>query len=121
MRETSVVARRITLAQVRRIALALPAVEEGTSYGTTAFKVRGKLFLRLRDDDSTLVVKIDRDERAALIVSAPKIYSVTDHYVNYPWILVSLAEIGVAELEERVTEAWRLTAPAKLRAEFDAG
>jgi hypothetical protein len=113
--------RRITLDQIRRIALSLPDVEEGTSYGTPAFKVRGKLFLRLRDEDTTLVVKVDRDEREALVVSAPKIYSVTEHYLNYPWILVSLADIGIADLEERVTEAWRLTAPAKLRAEFDAG
>jgi hypothetical protein len=115
------VARRITLEQVRRIALALPEAEEGTSYGTPAFKVRGKLFLRLREDGTTLVVKIDRDERAALIVSAPKIYSVTDHYLNHPWILVSLENVGIAELEERATEAWRLTAPAKLRNQFDAG
>ena len=114
-------ARRITLDQVRRVATSLPEVEEGTSYGTTAFKVRGKLFLRLRGEDTTLVVKVDRDEREALVVSAPKIYSVTDHYLNHPWILVSLADVGIAELEERVTEAWRLTAQAKLRAEFDAG
>jgi hypothetical protein len=121
VRDTHRMTRRITLDQVRRIALTLPAVEEGTSYGTPAFKVRGKLFLRLRDENATLVVKVDRDERAALIASAPKIYSVTDHYVNYPWVLVSLADVSIAELEELVTEAWRLTAPSKLRAEFDAG
>ena len=114
-------ARRITLDQVRRIARSLPDVEEGTSYGTPAFKVRGKLFARLRPEDDLLVVKVDRDERSALIASAPNVYSVTDHYRNYPWILVSLADVSIAELEERVTEAWRITAPAKLRAEFDAG
>jgi len=115
------VARRITLDQVRRIALSLPEAEEGTSYGTPAFKVRGKLFVRLRPEGELLVVKVDRDERAALITSAPDIYSVTDHYRNYPWILVSLANVSIAELEERVTDAWRMTAPAKLRAQFDAG
>ena len=114
-------ARRITLEQVRRIALALPEAEEGTSYGTPAFKVRGKLFLRLKEDGTTLVAKVDRDERTALITTAPDIYSVTDHYRNHPWILVSLAHVSIAELEERVTDAWRMTAPAKLRAQFDAG
>jgi hypothetical protein len=115
------VPRRITLDQVRRVALSLPEAEEGTSYGTPAFKVRGKLFARLRSEDDLLVVKIDRDERAALITSAPDVYSVTDHYRNHPWILVSLANVTIADLEERVTEAWRMTAPAKLRASFDAG
>jgi len=32
----------------RQFALALPEVEEGTSYGTPAFKVKGKLY-----DDQT--------------------------------------------------------------------
>jgi hypothetical protein len=33
---------------VRQLALALPEVTEGTSYGTPAFHVRGKLLARLR-------------------------------------------------------------------------
>jgi hypothetical protein len=111
----------MTLEQVRRIALSLPDVEESTSYGTPAFKVRGKLFARLLEDGTTLVVKIDRDERGPLIAGAPDIYSVTDHYRNHPSILVSLGNVSIAELEERMTDAWRMTAPAKLRAEFDAG
>ena len=32
---------RVTLATVRRLALALPGVEEGLSYGTPGFRVRG--------------------------------------------------------------------------------
>ena len=35
---------------VRRIAVALDKVEEGTSYGTPAFKVGGKLFVRMHQD-----------------------------------------------------------------------
>ncbi len=33
--------------KVRQIALALDGVEEGSSYGTPGFKVKGVLFLRL--------------------------------------------------------------------------
>jgi len=64
---------------------------------------------------------VDRDERDALITSNPSVYSVTDHYLNYPWVLVSLANVSIAELEELLDDAWRMTAPAKLRSEFDAG
>ncbi len=52
----------VTFETVRRLALALPAAEESTSYGTPAFKVGGKLFARLREDHD-LVVKIDVGHR----------------------------------------------------------
>lgn len=38
-----------TFDTVREIALSLPGVEEGTSYGTAAFRVRGKFLARLRE------------------------------------------------------------------------
>jgi hypothetical protein len=53
----------VTCETVREIALALPGVEEGTSYGTPAFRVRGKFLARLREDGETLVVKCDYPER----------------------------------------------------------
>lgn len=40
----------ITWDTVREIALELPDVEEGTSYGTPALKVKKKLFVRLKED-----------------------------------------------------------------------
>ena len=45
--------RGVDWAAVRRIALRLPGAEEGTSYGTPAFKVRKKLFARLRPEAKT--------------------------------------------------------------------
>ena len=45
-----------TIETVRALALALPGVEEKPCQGTPAFYVRGKLILRLREDDKTLVV-----------------------------------------------------------------
>jgi len=41
----------VTYETVRQIALTLPGAEEGTSYGTPACKVKGKLFARLHQDD----------------------------------------------------------------------
>jgi hypothetical protein len=49
----------VAFATVRKIALALPGVEAGTSFGTPAFHVRGKFLARLREDGETLVVKCD--------------------------------------------------------------
>jgi hypothetical protein len=44
-----------TIELVRRLALALPGVQEGVCHGTPAFYVRRKLMLRLWEDGETLV------------------------------------------------------------------
>lgn len=109
----------VTLAAIRRIALALPEAEETTSYGTPAFKVRDKLFARLREEGDILVVKCDMDEREALIQSEPDTYFVTPHYQNYPYILVRMKEIDLEALREVLTDAWRIAAPKRLVFNFD--
>lgn len=57
--------------QVRDFALTLPGVEAGTSHGTPALKVRGKLLARLRED-GILVVRVGADAREALIAMEPR-------------------------------------------------
>jgi hypothetical protein len=67
----------LTWAAVCRIGREFPGVEESTSYGTAALKVRGKLLVRLREDGETLVLIttfVDRDFalKAAWRRAAPK-------------------------------------------------
>jgi hypothetical protein len=106
---------------VRRLAMALPGVEEGTSYGTPAFRVRGSLFVRLHDGGEALVVKTEPDARAALMASDPGTYFITDHYTRYPWVLVRLATVVEDELARVLAAAWRLAAPPRLAAAHDGG
>ena len=98
---------------VRRLALALPDAEESTSYGTPAFKVRGKLFARLHQDNESLVVRMDQRERAIRMQADQQTYHITDHYTNYPWILVRLASVSRDDLGELLKDAWQLVAPAR--------
>jgi hypothetical protein len=107
-----------TFEDVRALVVDLPGAEEGTSYGTPAFKVRKKLFARLREEGDVLVVRVDRDERDALIDSEPEVYFVTPHYENYGYVLVRLDVVERDHLREILTEAWRLAAPKKLRDEL---
>jgi hypothetical protein len=103
---------------VREIACELPGAVEGTSYGTPAFHVGKTLFVRQHQDGESLVIRIEPAERALLVRANPKTYSVTDHYVNYPLVLVCMANVGRKELQELLTEAWRLGAainPAGIR------
>jgi hypothetical protein len=103
----------MTFEAVRKIALALDNVEEGTSYGTPAFKVRGVLIARLRDDIGALVVRMSIDDREELIAADPKTYFITDHYLNYPWILINLARVHPAAMRDLLRAAWRSASAAK--------
>ncbi len=97
----------MTFEDVRKIALALDHVEESTSYGTPAFKLRGKLVARLREDGETLVVGMDFDQREELLAADPETYYLTDHYLNYPWILVRLPRVHPDALRDLLRGAAR--------------
>ena len=83
----------MTFDDVRKIALAWPEVEDGTSYGTPALKVRKKLLVRLREDGDRLVMPgVPQDEREMLVESQPKVFYFTDHYRDYPMVLIRLSK-----------------------------
>ncbi|HEY7094147.1 MAG TPA: MmcQ/YjbR family DNA-binding protein [Ktedonobacterales bacterium] len=105
---------RVTFETVREIALALPGVEEGTSYGTPAFRVRGKFLARLREDDETLVIKCDYAERDLRLEINPAAFFITDHYRGYPMLLVCLAAVEEDDLRDLLELAWRSLAPKRL-------
>ena len=103
----------VTYDTVRRIGLALPNVEEGTSYGTPALKVNGKLFVRLHQDLDKIVLKMSFDRRDEMMAADPETYFITDHYRDYPWILVSLTSVSVDVLPELLKIAHREASPRK--------
>jgi hypothetical protein len=105
-----------TFAFVRRCALALPEVTEGVCHGTPTFYVRKKLMLRMWEDGETLVCKVSMELREQLLDEAPDVFSLTDHYRNYPAILINLNAVRESVLKERIAAAWRLVAPVKLLA-----
>jgi hypothetical protein len=96
---------------VRKIALALPDVEESTIHGAPSLKLRGKLLacpaIHRSAEPNTLAVRIDFDQRARLIADAPSVYYVTDHYVNYPTVLVRLSQVDRNSLRDLLDRAWR--------------
>jgi len=103
---------------VRQIALTLPGAEESTSYGTPACKVKGKLFARLHQDGESLVIRVDFEERQLLMESDPEKFFITDHYLNYPWMLVRLSAVPPDQLRDLLLQSWRRVAPKNLLAAF---
>ncbi|MFZ0211195.1 MAG: MmcQ/YjbR family DNA-binding protein [Candidatus Acidiferrales bacterium] len=105
----------LTFKDVRKLALSLENVEEGTSYGTAAFKIRAKLIARLKEDGESLVVGTTFEEREEMMAADPETYYITDHYLKYPWVLVHLSKVHPDALRDLLKRALRLASEAKPR------
>ena len=93
---------------MRQIVLAFPGVEEGVSYGSPAFKVRGKFFTRLRRDDNSLVLlDIPFDEREMLMEAEPETFHTTPHYKDYPSVLARIETLHPGSLHNFLERRWR--------------
>src|SRR6267154_2197158 len=101
----------VTYDQIRKIALALPGVEEGTSYGTAALRVKGKFLARLKEDGQSVVF----DERDLLMQTKPDVFYITDHYLGYPAVLMRLSTASKQEAADIIRMAWQLVAPKRLK------
>jgi hypothetical protein len=108
-----------TFDDIREIAHALPGVVDGTSYGTPALKVGGKLIARLHQSMDCMVLRADLLDREILMQSAPDAFFITDHYRDYPWILVRLGVIEKGALPDLIERAWRLVASRTLVRKHD--
>lgn len=113
---------------VRRLALALPQVQEIDCDGFD-FRVGGQGFIWsyperqpgqrrvLRTDIAVLFVG-DEAEKQALLLGEPRLFFTTPGYDGWPLVMLRLAEVDADRLSELITDAWRMRAPAALTAEF---
>src|SRR5205823_4712932 len=110
-----------TAADVRRICLSLPETSEKPYEGLPGFRVKNKLFARIRaKPDALVVMRPEVAEKKALISSEPEKFFETPHYQGHPAVLVRLEAVELDELEELLTEAWLLCAPKRVVAAFEA-
>ncbi len=101
----------ISFETVRKIGLTFSEVEEGTAYGSPALKLRGKLLACVpahrSAEPGSLVVCVDRANRAELLAAAPDVYYVTDHYVDYDSVLVRLSRMTPDVLKDLLGMAYK--------------
>jgi len=96
---------------VRTAARSLENVEDCLYYGQPALKVRGRMFVCMASHRSaepdTLVVRMDFEQRDALIAEQPAVYYLTDHYAGYASVLVRLRRVSRDALKDLVQTAYR--------------
>ena len=103
---------------VRRLALALPGVEEIPSAGFD-FRVAGKGFVWsypernpgqrrvIRTDVAVLYVG-DEAEKQALLLGEPELFFTAPGYDGLPLVLLRLAKVDVKRLDELIGDAHRM-------------
>jgi hypothetical protein len=109
---------RVYLEFIRKAIQHLPGVTEKLCYNTPAFYVNKKIFSRLKEDCETLVIQTY--EREKWMEADPFTFFVTDHYLNYDYMLVALKTVSPEGLSELLITAWYNRAPAKLVKEYEA-
>jgi hypothetical protein len=105
--------RRLTRADVRRIALALPETSEGSHMGHPDLRVAEKIFIGLpANEGSSINLKSPAMNVDALVREDPKTYR--DAWGG-KWLGVKLDRVDRVKLRALIEEAWSLVAPKKLR------
>lgn len=108
-------AKGVTATELKKIALSFPEANEKPSYGKPSYFIAKKFFTRLRKEDNSLVVVVDgMDQRDMMLELDPATYHITDHYKDYPAVLVRMERITPDELRTMLERRWRKIAPKKL-------
>ena len=126
----------VSLDDVARIAMELPEVTEGASWGNRAWSVRKKSFVWERPltkadikrygdapvpQGELIGVRVeDLHEKEAVLEAHPKAFFTIEHFDNYPAFLIQLKKVGKRELREAIVDAWLCCAPATLAKEYVA-
>src|SRR5436305_10649425 len=100
--------RGVRVVEARRLLLELPYVAEGRSYGMPSFLINGRFLARFRDDDTVLVLQLGTiAERDVLMQFDPVAFFFTEHYRDYPAVLIRLAQVPRPLFVDVVTAPWR--------------
>ena len=117
-----------TQADVRRVALSLPAVEEAGAGFAFSVPRKGKLkgFVwvwmervvpkkpRVPNPGVIAVRVANEGQKNALLSADGKKFFTEPHYDGFPAVLVRLDAVTVKDLKVLIAEAWRCQAPAAL-------
>ncbi|CAL9358353.1 MULTISPECIES: MmcQ/YjbR family DNA-binding protein [Streptomyces] len=100
---------------VRRIALSLPDTTEKTAWSMPTFRVAGKMFATLPEDETSIAVRCPKEERDELALAEPGKFWIADHEAQFAWVRVRLAALeDEDELRDILADSWRQAAPARL-------
>jgi hypothetical protein len=106
----------MTLAQARRIALALPEAAESPHHEMTSFRVRGRIFATAPADGARLHVFVEDALREIVVAAKPAVCENLSWGAKIIGVRVHLGKATPALVTELLHAAWSAKAPKSLRA-----
>jgi hypothetical protein len=104
----------VTSKEARRLALALPEAVEQDHHGRPSFRVAGKIFATLWDEEH-MNVMLDEGGILTAVHHDPKTYEEVWWGKKLSAVRVKLPRADSNALAELLNEAWELRAPKHLR------
>ncbi|MEU9914012.1 MULTISPECIES: MmcQ/YjbR family DNA-binding protein [unclassified Streptomyces] len=100
---------------VRRIALSLPDTTEKIAWSMPTFRVAGKMFATLPEEETSLAVRCPKEERNELVLAEPEKFWIAEHEAQFAWVRARLAALeDEDELRAILADSWRQAAPPRL-------
>ena len=126
----------LSVDDVGRLAIALPATSEGERHGHRCWLVAAKVFAWERpftkadltrfgdatppDGPIVAVSVADLAEKDAVLAANPRAFFSTVHFEGYPAILVQLNQVTRKAMNDALVDGWLAAAPAALAQEHAA-
>jgi hypothetical protein len=97
--------------------MTLPRTEEHLIHDQVKFRVGRIVYLALSRDETVIGFAFPKEERSALIAAEPHKFSLPrTSDLRYNWIHGRLSQLSLGELQEIITDAWRMCVPKKVAA-----
>jgi hypothetical protein len=102
-----------TLSHARTFALALPEVTEEDHHGMPSFRIRGKIFATVPDDEHVRIM-VDEHEIRAAVAEHPGACAELYWGKRLSCVVVELSRASGRLVDDLLSCAWERKAPARL-------
>ena len=111
----------VTVEDVRAFAMTLPGTYETLVRDRVKFRVGRYVYVAFSRDETQMGFSFPKAEREAIVRSEPKKFLMPNRGdLRYHWLEVRMSAIDKREMQELVLDAWRMAAPKRAVAAFDA-
>jgi hypothetical protein len=110
----------VTVDDVRAVAAPLPRAYEVVVHDRVKFRVGRIVWLAFSRDETTMGFAFPKEEREALVASAPETFLMPEGGdLRYHWVVARMDALDVDEMREIVVDAWRMVVPQRVARDYD--
>src|SRR5579885_3476738 len=91
----------LSKAEARRIMLAIPGTDERLWFREPSVFIHDRFLTKVHDKEDAVTLQVGSMEMRDMMLEAePKLFYITDHYKNFPYVLARLSALTPAMLKQ---------------------